>query len=126
MLKTNSSTSAPDGGAFDALVLIMTALKAKGRIPAQQPASFRPAYLNCDNIEAFYFEQKPCGGWVANVAFRNVPVGQPDILGTPEAYPFETQIEAFMAGASIVCDIVTGSRELPFFFAGNQLICAVY
>ena len=110
---------------FKALALVMAALKAKGRIPCKKPASF-PAHLNRDNIEAFYLEQKPCGGWVGNVAFENVPAGQPDVIGTPEAYPFKTQDEAFMAGAAIVCEIVTGSRELPFFQAGGRLICAVY
>ncbi|MFU8866122.1 MAG: hypothetical protein ACNA7O_19625 [Rhodobacterales bacterium] len=111
---------------LEALALVMSALEAKGRIPVRQPASSLPAYFNRDNIEAFYLEQKTCGGWVGNVAFRNIPAGRPDVIGTPEAYPFETQEAAFMAGASIVYEVVTGSRELPFFAGGNQRICAAY
>ena len=109
-----------------ALALVIAALDAKGRIPVLQPASSGPAYFHRDNLDEFYVVQKPGGGWVGNVAFKNVPAGQPDVIGTPEASPYATQEEAFMAGAAIICAIVTGSRELPFFFAGDNLICAVY
>lgn len=27
-------------------------------------------------------------GWVANIQFKNVPMGKPDCIGTPNAYPF--------------------------------------
>lgn len=126
MAMTTIQAATSDDAASDLLALVMSALKAKGRIPSRQPASSLPAYFNRDNIDEIYLEQKPDGGWIGNVAFRNVPAGQPDVVGTPEAYPFETQEAAFMAGAAIVCEIVTGSRELPFFLAGGNLICAAY
>lgn len=109
----------------DLLALIMSALEAKGRIPKRRPVSSDPSYFNRDNIDEFYLEEKP-GGWVGNIAFKNVPAGFPDVIGTPDATPYETPREAFLHGAAIVCEIVTGSSELPFFEAGDKLICVVY
>jgi hypothetical protein len=109
----------------DLLALVMRALEAKGRIPKRRPTSSAPAYFNRDNIDEFYIEKK-AGGWVGNIAFKNVPPGCPDVMGTPDATPYETPREAFMRGAAILCLIVTGSSELPFFEAGDQLICVAY
>ena len=109
----------------DLLALVMRALEAKGRIPKRRPTSSAPSYFNRDNIHEFYIEKK-AGGWAGNIAFKNVPAGFPDVIGTPDATPYKTPREAFLHGAAIVCAIVTGSSELPFFEAGDKLICVTY
>jgi hypothetical protein len=107
------------------LDLVLTALNASGRIPRQRPELGLPAYFNRDNLDSLYLEEHP-GGWVANIAFRNVPPWAPDTVGTPDAFPFPSRDEAFIAGARIVCQIVTGSTELPFLAANGNLIAFGY
>ncbi len=109
----------------DLLQLVLAALVATHRIPAEAPRIGLPDYYHRDNLLDFYLEQKG-GKWVGNSGFQNVPSGEPDVIGTPEARPFNTATEAFLAGASILCDIVTGSPELPFFLAGDKLMCAAW
>jgi hypothetical protein len=122
MAKTNKNTLSFGNGSPDLLALVLSALEAKNRIPEYRPTLSLPSHFNRDTICEFYLERKP-GGWVGNVAFKNVPAGTPDVIGTPEAFPFQTEADAFLAGASIICEIVTGSPELPFFLAGDKLIC---
>ena len=59
------------------------------------------------------------------ITFEDGPAGAPSSLGTPETiYP--SRQEAFLAGAQILCRILTGSKKLPFFVAGDELIVAGY
>lgn len=101
--------------------LVMAALHAKGRIPCPAPQSDLPPHFDREDIVGFYLEKHP-GGWVPNIGFRNVPPGLPNTVGTPDAEPFATESDAFLAGAELLCRIVTGSEELPFFVAGDKLI----
>lgn len=107
------------------LQLVLDALRAKGRLPCKPPVIDHPTYLRLANMESLYLEQHP-GGWVANIGFRNVPKGMPNTIGTSDAAPLPTREAAFMIGAALVCGIATGSCELPFFVAGDQLICVAH
>ncbi|MBU0781028.1 MAG: hypothetical protein KKC72_13420 [Alphaproteobacteria bacterium] len=103
------------------LEIVMTALKATGRIPAIAPPTGLPPYFHRDNITDFYLEEHS-GGWVANIAFSCVPPGLNNTIGTPDALPLPTERDAFLMGAMLVCELVTGSHDLPFFLAGHKLI----
>jgi hypothetical protein len=107
------------------LDLVLTALQASGRIPPQRPETGLPDHFNRDNLDSLYLEEHP-GGWVANIAFQNVPPWAPDTVGTPDACPFPSKDEALLAGARIVSQIVTGSAELPFLVANGNLIAFGY
>ena len=113
-----------ESGEIDLVNFVLCALEEKGRIPFKSPELAYPAQFTRDNIADFCVEQRK-GGWVANIVF-DVPKGQPDVIGTPDADPFASFQDAFMAGASILCHVVTGSPELPFFQAGDKLMCAFY
>lgn len=113
-----ASDDASDTGLCD---FVMTALRATRRFPCPG----LPAYFNRDNVMNLYLEEHP-GGWVANLAFRHVPPGLPNTIGTPDAHPFPSERLAFLAGAGMLCGLVTGSEELPFMVVGNQLIVAAY
>jgi hypothetical protein len=82
-------------------------------------------YMTRDNIEHLYIDEVD-GGWVGNITFHNVSPGCPNSIGTPDAQPFPTRQQAFLAGARIVCDLFTGSRDLPFFACGDTLITVAY
>ena len=120
MAKTNKNTLNSGNKSPDFLALVLSALEAKNRIPAHHRTSSLPAYFNRDTICEFYLERTP-RGWTGNVAFKNVPAGKPDVLGTPQVFPFQTEADAFMAGASIICEIVTGSPKLPFVLVDDKL-----
>lgn len=107
------------------LQIVLDALRATKRIPCPPPQLGLPAHMHCGNIHHFLVEER-VGGWVSNIVFKNVPEGQPDSIGTPDADPFSTQQEAFLAGARTVCLLFTGSPDLPFFIAGEKLICVAY
>lgn len=101
------------------LEIVLDALLATGRIPDAAPATEAP-HLTRDALRAMTIE-KVRGGYIANVEFLVEP-GQPDTIGTPDSHPLATQRDAFLAGAMIVCRIVTGSPELPFSVLGNELM----
>ena len=101
------------------LEIVMTALKATGRIPAIAPTTGLGPYFHRDNITDFYLE-KHSGRWVANIAFSGVPHGLNNTISTPDAFPLLTERDAFLMGAMLVCELVTGSHGLPFFLAGNK------
>jgi hypothetical protein len=107
------------------LQIVLDALKATKRIPCPPPQLGLPVHMHRDNILHFLVEEHG-GGWVSNIVFENVPEGQPDSIGTPDAHPFSTQQEAFLAGARTVCLLVTGSPDLPFFLAEGRLTCVAY
>ena len=67
-----------------------------------------------------YLEQHP-GGWVANIALQDVPEGELNTIGTPDAFPYPTKREAFLAGAGLLCGLLTGSEELPFIATDDEL-----
>ena len=122
MTRTFPTIADHDAGAL--LDIVIDALDATGRIPATAPDLPFPEHYNRDNIAGLEIEAHP-DGWVANVSFGKVPRGEPDSLGTPDATPLPCEREAFLAGAEVVCAIVTGSPELPFFVAGDRLMVVV-
>lgn len=103
------------------LAVVVTALQAKDRLPCPRPVLGLPHDLDCHDVADLLLEQRP-GGWVANIAFADVPPGRPNTLGTPDATPFPSRRQAFLAGAALLCRILTGSEELPFIVAGDRLM----
>lgn len=119
MLMNNAFVADPR--ATPLLEIVLTALEAKGRISNVPPAPPTP-HLTRDALLAFTIDEVE-GGYVANVAF-DVPPGHPDTIGTPDAQPLPTQRDAFLAGAMLICEIVSGAPELPFVVWGNRLMVA--
>ncbi|MBR9765800.1 MAG: hypothetical protein GYB53_20345 [Rhodobacteraceae bacterium] len=103
------------------LEFILQALTAVGRLPCARPCGELPAHFTVGNMENLYVERHG-KGWVANLQFTNVPKGLPDCAGTPSAHPFEDAHSAFMAGMALVCQVATGSAELPFDQVGDNLV----
>ena len=103
------------------LDIVMTALEAKWYIPEETPQTGCP-HLTREALRALHID-KVKGGYVANVEFRAAP-GLPNTIGTPDAYPMPTRRDAFLAGAALVSEIVTGERDLPFLVLGDELIVA--
>lgn len=117
---TTTSKRSATADATSLLEIVMTALQAKSRIPQVAPRTDYPSGIERDALLAFIIEEIN-GGYVANVVFDMAP-GEPNMIRTLDAHPLPTYRDAFLAGAAIVCEIVTGSRKLPFFFAGDKLM----
>lgn len=107
------------------LQIVMDALRATQRMPCPPPQLNLPAHMHRGNLLNMLVEEHR-GGWVSNIVFEHVPKGQPDSIGTPDAHPYPTQQEAFLAGAKLICLLVTGSQDLPFFISDGKLICVAY
>lgn len=109
---TPAETAAINISMFD---IVTSALEAKGRLHLGLPGN-----IERYDVSDLYLEQHP-GGWVANIALRNVPEGKLNTIGTPDAFPYPTKREAFLAGAAILCRLLTGSQELPFIASDDEL-----
>lgn len=122
-----SESSASDGADAQPTLLdiVMQALEVTGRIPDELPETAFPGCFTADRITGFYLEPRN-GGWVSTITFRDVPPGMPNCLGSPDAMPYDDPRAAFLHGAGILCEIVTGSRNLPFMVVGDQLVVVAY
>ncbi|MZR13793.1 hypothetical protein GQE99_12290 [Maritimibacter sp. DP07] len=109
----------------DFLPLVMTALEAKGLVPAKAPDLPLPDHINRANFEALVCE-KIGGQWSAFIYFKNAPDGAPNCIGLPPEMCQATAIEAFMTAVKFVCIIATGDDELPFFAVGDMLMFVTY
>ena len=119
---TNSVITEPADDRFPSLLgFVMATLAMSGRLGTPSPTR-HPFFDTYRLVELHVVPHN--GGYVANLEF-DVPVGQPNILGTPDRSPYPTADEAFLAGARIVCEALTGSRDLPFLHTGDHVIMAV-
>ncbi len=106
--------------------MIVTALNAKGLVPAAPPAlpDF-PGYVHRDKVKALTLEQED-GLWSYYLHLERAHSGMPNCIGLPPEFRCETSIEAFMAGAELLCLIFTGEEDLPFVAVGNKLMFTAY
>ncbi len=121
MSKTKKKVVKPSRHSTALLDIIMSALAAKWYIPEETPETGYP-HLTREALRALHID-KVKGGYVANVEFQAAP-GLPNTIGTPDAHPLPSRRDAFLAGAALVSEIVTGERDLPFFVFGDELIVA--
>ncbi len=118
MLKFLKHTANPNTTSL--LDIVITALAEKYRIPGEAPRTTYPPSFHRDALCAFSIDRVE-GGFVANIEFDMAP-GEADTIGTPRAHPLPTHRDAFLAGAAILCKIVTGSHDLPFLVLGDELV----
>lgn len=125
IMTANQTTRARTTDTNDLLGIVIDALAAKGRLPCPRPFLGLQNDLDSFDISGLYLEQHP-GGWVANITFEGVPPGEPNTIGTPDAAPFPTKRKAFLAGAMLLCRVLTGSGKLPFFLTEDKLVVVGY
>lgn len=105
--------------------LIVDALHEKGRLPAPHFRSGFPEQFTLENLAHLTVEAH-AGGWVSYLHFQNTPAGAANCISTIEMGVPENAFETFLLGAHFVCEIATGSSELPFFAVDNSIIMAAY
>ena len=121
-----TKTSAPAAAVRPTMLeIVKTALEAKDRMPCQRPMLGLGNNLDHYDVVDLYLEQQP-GGWVANIAFQGLPAGEPNTIGTPDASPYPSKQQAFLAGAALLCRLLTGSEELPFIATNDKLMVVGY
>ncbi|MEP2984698.1 MAG: hypothetical protein ABJN39_12315 [Sulfitobacter sp.] len=89
-MAATSSTKTLDFSSSSELTMLdcfLGALKATKRTIRAGPHPFLPAHFTAESFADFRLK-KLSGGWVANIYFRDVPLGEPDAIGTPDAQPF--------------------------------------
>lgn len=118
---TRTKTTAPAKTEDSTMLEIVTySLFAKGRLDSVRPIT-QPG---CDVVD-FHLNRHPAG-WVAHITLDNPTPGAPTTIATPDATLYPTRRLAFFAGAALVCELLTGSPELPFFEANGNLLVAGY
>ena len=118
---TRTKTTAPAKTEDSTMLEIVTySLLAKGRLDSVRPIT----QSGCDIVD-FQLNRHPAG-WVAHITVDNPTAGGPTTILTPDASPLPTKRLAFFAGASLVCELLTGSPEQPFFEANGNLLVAGY
>lgn len=81
-----------------------------GMEPASLLGQSLTAHLKRANLEALVIHHRP-KGWTADVLLKDLPVGLPNTLGTPESMPMKTREEAVQAGAALVKVIALQIKE---------------
>lgn len=114
---TANAVAAPS----EMLAIVIGALEAKDRLPCQRPVHDCGINQGHFDVSDFYLEQQH-DGWVAKIAFQDALTGVDDTTCTPEASPFPSRKEAFLAGAKLLCKVLTGSEELPFIVTNDKLM----
>lgn len=107
------------------LDLVLQALKVRGWVPDETPDFGLGNYYVRMNLDALTVERMS-GGWVSNIIFKRRDGERADCMTSSLRDVFPSAAEALVFGASVVCEIVTGSPELPFGVAGNRLIMTSY
>lgn len=107
------------------LDIILKALEVRDRVPEEAPNLGLGAHYVRENLRHLTLEQM-AGGWVANIIFKPSADPQKDCMTVHTGTPIASAIDAFLLGASVVCELVSGSDELPFSLIGNKLMMARY
>lgn len=88
---------------------LMAQVKGGPRRPANPTPAYPPfGYMCAANLDALIVCER-AGGWVADVLFKNVPAGYPEVIGTKDAKPMNSYKNALAVGI----EIVEGVRRLP-------------
>lgn len=107
------------------LDVVLTPLMAKGQIPEHTPDVGLAPQFHLENLKAFTIERED-GKWSAVIHVHDAPQGEPTEMVLTPTFPNATALDAFMNGALVLCALVTGLPELPFFRVGNDLMFATY
>lgn len=105
--------------------IVMEGLRATYRFPDEAPENDLPEQFHSDNINSLGIEEID-GGWISYIGFADVPHGMPNAMGVGHENPHGSALEAFLQGAAVLCELVTGSAELPFLVLGNKLMVVSY
>ena len=104
------------------LDLIIDALEEKGRLPDRTPDVGLGCHHLRENLKHLTVV-KVDRGWVVNIIFNKKCLdGRHDTMSSSALTPFPTAAAAVHYGAATVCQIVTGSAELPFEVVGDILV----
>jgi hypothetical protein len=100
---------------------ILDAQKAANHAIYTAPLSFPPMHFNAQNLADFR-PKHHSGGWVADIYFRDVPAGAPELIGVPDALPYERDQDTLLTGPRLLCCLLTVSPEVPFMLIGDCLV----
>jgi hypothetical protein len=68
-------------------------------------------YVTEDNLDALLIYRAPRGGWHADVLFKKVPPGVPNVMGTPVASPCRTRSEAEEMAKRLLVTVLSIARQ---------------
>ena len=107
------------------LTLVLNALRQKGMLPSQPPTTPLSDVLTPASLQHFTLERES-DGWTYVITFEPREVGMPNATALPAGLRTSNPMSAFLIGAQLICKIVTGSTDLPFFAVGNKLMFGTY
>jgi hypothetical protein len=64
-------------------------------------------HIKVENMVEVHVYRGPVGGWHADIVLENLPVGVPNVIGTPSAMPCATRAEAEEAAVAMIGGFVS-------------------
>jgi hypothetical protein len=103
--------------------LVLEALRAKGRWPSSYRSPEFPEHMSIHTLERFTLENEG-NGWSYFLTFKSQGTQMPNTVALPHELRFDDPMIAFLLGAQAICELATGSGDLPFQTVGNKIFLA--
>ena len=103
--------------------LVLEALRAKGRWPSSYRSDEIPEQISIETLERFTLEKEDGGGSFF-LTFKTTEPLMPNTMALPPELRLDDPMTAFLLGAQVICELATGSGELPFQTVGNKIFLA--
>ncbi len=91
------------------------------------PSSYRssefPEQIAIETLERFTLEKED-SGWSFFLTFKTTKPLMPNTVALPPELRVDDPMMAFLLGARTICELATGSGELPFKAVGNRIFFA--
>ena len=103
--------------------LVLEALQAKGMWPSSYRSPEFPEHMSIHTLERFTLENEG-NGWSFFLTFKTTEPLMPNTMALPPELRLDDPMTAFLRGAQGICELATGSGELPFTAVGNIIFFA--
>jgi len=100
--------------------LVLEALRAKGMWPSSCGSYGHPEQISIETLERFTLEKED-SGWSFFLTFKTKNPLMPNTAALPPELRVDDPMTAFLLGAQAICELATGSDELPFIAVGNKI-----
>jgi hypothetical protein len=79
--------------------------------------------MSIHTLERFTLENEG-NGWSYFLTFKSQGTQMPNTVALPHELRFDDPMIAFLLGAQAICELATGSGDLPFQTVGNKIFLA--
>lgn len=70
-------------------------------------------YIIESNLEGIHIYHANTGGWIADLYFKNIPIGVPNVIGTPVGRPCKNREEALENATMMLATVINNKPTEP-------------